>query len=324
MTPRLLAIALLVAAPSLSAQTPDKSVAERIADDFITLFGSHPGFRINHAKGIVVTGLFVPSPGATSLSRAPQLTGTTPVIVRFSNATGIPTIPDNDPNAAPRGIAIRFSLRGGAFTDIVAFSHNGFVVGTGEEFVAFLDALIATTPSSPHPTPIEAFLGGHPHALKFATDPKPIPASLANETWFGNDALIFVNAKGERQAGRYKIVPVAGPQYLDSAAAAKTAPHYLFHELSRRLVQHPVQLRVLVQLANPGDQTVDASAPWPDDRKLVELGVITLTTVAPDNAALEKQLAFDPIHLCDGIELSDDPLLILRSAVYARSVAHRR
>ena len=83
MTPRLLAIALLVATPSLSAQTPDKSVAERIADDFVTLFGSHPGFRINHAKGIVVTGLFVPSAGATALSRAPQLTGTTPVIVRF-------------------------------------------------------------------------------------------------------------------------------------------------------------------------------------------------------------------------------------------------
>ena len=44
----------------------------------------------------------------------------------------------------------------------------------------------------------------------------------------------------------------------------------------------------------------------------------------PDNAAAEKELAFDPTRLTDGIELSDDPLLILRSRVYAISAAPRR
>jgi catalase len=320
---RLLA-ALLVAAPALSSQTPSKSLPQRIADDFVALFGNHPGYRLNHAKGIIVTGTFTPSPGGGGRRRAPPPTPTTPVVVRFSDGTGIPTIPDNAPNAAPRGIAIRFSLPGGAYTDIVALSHNGFVVGTGEEFADFLEALIGTTPASPHPTPIEAFLGSHPHALKFVTDPKPMPASFATETWFGNNALVLINAKGVRQVGRYKIVPAAGPQYLDSATAAKAPGNYLFDELSTRLVLHPAQLRVLVQLANPGDQTVDGSAPWPDDRKLVELGVITLKAVAPDNAALQVKLAFDPINLTDGIELSDDPLIILRSSVYALSVARRR
>jgi hypothetical protein len=33
--------------------------------------------------------------------------------------------------------------------------------------------------------------------------------------------------------------------------------------------------------------------------------------------------AFNPIFLTEGIELSDDPLVPLRSAVYALSVAHR-
>ena len=91
-----------------------------------------------------------------------------------------------------------------------------------------------------------------------------------------------------------------------------------------RLTKQPVKLRVLVQLANPGDQTIDGSASWPDDRKLVELGVVTLTTVAPDNAALQRTSAFNPIFLTDGIQLSDDPLIPLRSAVYALSVARRR
>jgi catalase len=63
---------------------------------------------------------------------------------------------------------------------------------------------------------------------------------------------------------------------------------------------------------------------WPDDRKKVELGVIAITSVVADSAAAERDLAFDPTRLTDGIELSDDPLPALRSRVYVYSVAGRR
>jgi catalase len=322
MTPRALIAASLIAMPALS-QAPAKSLPQHIADDFITLAGgAHPGYRINHAKGIVLTGTFTPSPGATALSRAPHLSApSTPVIVRFSDPTGVPTIPDKDPHAWPKGIAVRFSLANGAYTDIVSIAHNGFVVGTGEDFAAFLDAVIATKPTSPHPNPVEKFLGTHPRAAKFVTDPHPLPVTFATETYYGNNAFIFVNAQGVKQVGRTRIVPVEGDKWLDSAAAAKTAPNYLFDETPKHL---PFKMKVLVQLANPGDQTNDGSIVWPEDRKLVELGVITVTTVAPNNAELQRSLAFNPIYLCDGIQLSDDPLIPLRSAVYALSVAHRR
>jgi catalase len=46
--------------------------------------------------------------------------------------------------------------------------------------------------------------------------------------------------------------------------------------------------------------------------------------VAPDNEELQRSLTFNPIYLTDGIQLSDDPLVPLRSAVYALSVQHRR
>ena len=62
---------------------------------------------------------------------------------------------------------------------------------------------------------------------------------------------------------------------------------------------------------------------WPDDRKRVTLGTITLTAIAPDNDALQRSLAFSPIYLTDGIQLSDDPFPALRAAVYALSVQHR-
>jgi catalase len=62
---------------------------------------------------------------------------------------------------------------------------------------------------------------------------------------------------------------------------------------------------------------------WPADRKRVELGTIALTAVAPKNEELQRSLTFNPIYLTDGIQLSDDPFVPLRSAVYALSVQHR-
>ena len=73
--------------------------------------GIHTGYRFNHAKGLVVTGTFTAAAGASSVSRAAHLQGgTVPVTVRFSDASGVPNIPDTDPGAVPRGIAIRFGV----------------------------------------------------------------------------------------------------------------------------------------------------------------------------------------------------------------------
>ncbi len=233
-------------------------------------------------------------------------------------------IPDPDGRGSPRGMAIRFALPGGAFTDIVAISHNGFVVGTGEDFLAFLTAVANTKPDSPHPNPIEAFLGAHPRALKFLQDSKPLPVSFATLAYFGNNAFTFVDSAGSKRVGRYQILPAAGIATLDSAAAAKATPNYLFEDLTKRLAKGPVSFRLVAQLANPGDQTNDGSVVWPDNHKTVELGTMSLTTVAPNNDELQRSLTYNPIFLTAGIELSDDPLPVLRASVYALSVAHRR
>ncbi len=314
---------LISVPPGLAAQT--KSLPEQIADVMVQLNGGvHTGYRFAHAKGLVLTGTFTPASGAHSVSRAAHLRGAAvPVTVRLSDGTGVPQIPDNAPPAGPRGMAIRFTLPGGAVTDIVANSHNGFFVGTGEDFLAFLKANAATTPSSPHPSPIEQFLGAHPRALKVITDSKPLPVSFANLAFFGNNAFVFVDSAGTKRAGRYQIIPVAGLANLDSAAAAKTSANYLFDDLHSRIAKGPIKYRLFVQLANPGDPTSDGSVVWPDDRKRVELGTLSLTAIAPNNDELQRSLAFTPILLTDGIQLSDDPFPALRAAVYVLSVQHR-
>jgi catalase len=155
-------------------------------------------------------------------------------------------------------------------------------------------------------------------------DPKPAPVSFATESFYSNNAFTFINKDGVKQMGRYQILPAGGPQYLDDAAAKSKAPNYLSEELKARLTDAPAKFRLVLQLAAPGDRTDDSTIVWPADRKTVELGTIALTAVAPDSSIAEKALAFDPIRLTDGIELSDDPLPTLRSLVYALSVAHRR
>jgi catalase len=221
-------------------------------------------------------------------------------------------------------MAIRFALPRGGFTDIVANSHNGFFVGTAEDFLAFLKAIAATTPTSPHPSPIEQFLASHPRARKVITDSKPLPVSFATLDFYGNNAFVFVDSTGTKRASRYRILPVGGVSHLDSVAASKVTPNYLFDDLRRRVARGPIKYRLLVQLANPGDPTNDGSIVWPSDRKLAELGTLSLTAVAPDNEELQRSLTFNPIYLTDGIQLSDDPFVALRSAVYALSVQHRR
>ena len=112
-----------------SAQEPP--VEEQIVNAFQNLFGKHPGQRVNHAKGIVAEGSFKASPEAAGLTRAVHFQpGTCPVTVRFSNATGIPNIPDGDPNANPHGMAIKFRLPDGSDTDMVINSLHFFPVAT--------------------------------------------------------------------------------------------------------------------------------------------------------------------------------------------------
>lgn len=61
------------------------------------LNGSHPGFRLAHGKGILLSGVFTPSPYGSSLIPATHLRLFTPVSVRFSDHTDVPTVPDNAP-----------------------------------------------------------------------------------------------------------------------------------------------------------------------------------------------------------------------------------
>jgi catalase len=307
--------------------TDEKLIAlsNEILQKFEVLFGAHPGFRPAHAKGILLQGTFTPTAEAATLSRAPHFNRpSTPATVRFSNSTGIPVIPDNDPNADPRGCGIRFHLAERVHTDIVAHSVNSFPARTGQDFMEFLTAITLTDLTHIPGSPLEKYLGSHPAALEFVQIPKPPPSSFARETYFGLTAMRFLNKDGVGRYGRFRILPVAGVDHLDAAAVAAKAPNYLFEEIEHRIANEPVKLQVVAQMAEDGDSVNDVTSHWPESRKLLELGQISLTEPILDQAHEQKQIIFDPIPRVDGIDPSDDPLLELRAAIYLLSGRRRR
>jgi catalase len=288
--------------------------------------GVHPGFRPAHAKGILLRGTFTPSPHAASLTRAPHLhRNSTPVTARFSNFAGIPTVADNDPQGAgPRGFAVRFHLGAHVHTDIIGHSVDNFPVRTAEGLVEFLNALIATDPAGPHPNAIERFLGAHPAASAFVQTPKPIPTSFARESFFAVSAFKFTNADGVSRYGRYRVLPVAGNEYLAEAEAAARSPDFLFDEIKERVAKEPVRFRVTVQLAEDGDTIDDATVRWPEERAQIAFGEIGLREIATDNAGEQQHIIFDPIPRVDSIEASADPLFEPRANIYLMSGRRRR
>jgi catalase len=221
-------------------------------------------------------------------------------------------------------MAVRFHLPGGRSTDIVANAFNGFAVANGEDFLAFLKAVAASGKDAPKPTPVEKFLASHPKAMKVVTAPKPVPVSFATEPYFSVNAFQFTNAEGKSRLGRYQLHPEAGAKFLSAEEADKKPANFLIDELGERLTSGPAKFRIVVQLAGEGDKVDDATEVWPDDRPAVDLGVLSITGKVADNDAAQRALAFDPLHLADGIEASDDPLLEVRSAAYAVSRRRRR
>jgi len=319
---------IVVAAAILGAVVPaaradDVSVPEQIVNGMNKVWGSHAGFRANHAKGVVVEGSFTPTPAAAALSKATIFAGAAvPITVRFSDATGVPNLPDGNPYANPHGMAIKFHVADGSEVDVVTNSLKFFPVATGEDFRDLLAAIAASTPDSPHPNTLEQFVSTHP-AVAAATGTVATPTSLARENYFGINAFVFADKAGKHQAFRFRILPAEGVQHMSAEDAGKQAPDFLMAELPARLAKQSVVFHLFAQLANPGDPTNDATKPWPDDRKTVEMGTITLTKAVADSASAEKALLFLPTNLQDGVEESDDPLIDVRTQAYAVSFSRR-
>ena len=311
---------LLIAAATTEAGNPAPETGKQLVQDLHTAFGEHHA-RAVHAKGIILEGQFEPSAAAKTLSRAMLFDHATPVTVRFSNFTGFPDIPDNDPGANPRGMAIRFGARDAPLLDIVTHNFDGFPTRTATEFGALLRAIGTSGPGVAAPTPLDRFLDTHPRAKTFLTTQHPAPISYGTTAYFGVNAVRFTDRRGRVRPVRYRFMPAAGEQYF--GAKSGPTPDYLQPEIAKRVAAGPVRFEWYAQLGEPGDLLDDPSIAWPASRKLVKLGTITIDRLAANTIAADRSLTFSPGRMPDGITPAD-PMLGVRAEAYPVSFQERQ
>jgi len=304
--------------------TPRPVIAQLVAT-MRALAGAHPGFRPVHAKGLVCAGTFRGTREARGISRALHLQGQAiPTLVRFSNAHGDPEVHDGLAN--PRALAVKWQLPEHQQADILANSIEGFPARTPEDLLAFLQAQLPDpVTGQPVPEALPRFLSSHPAARAFLERlrQKPVPASYGQASYHGEHAFLFTAADGSGRYGRYHWRPEAGEAYLAPDEARQRSANFLREELESRLRNGPVAFRLLLQVAAESDPTDDVTALWPADRSLVDLGRLEVTAISPTSAADERRLVFDPTNLTDGITLSADPMLLVRSTAYSISYDER-
>jgi catalase len=320
-----LAVAIAGSSLPASAQTSQtKATSAEMVGALHAAFGQHPNARAVHAKGLFFKGTFTPAPGAQALSAAPHLQNLSlNVIVRFSDFTGIPNISDTIGASNPRGIAIKFKMANGKSTDIIAHSFNGFPVATTDEFREFLLDISKSGPDATHPNAIEQFLGTHPIAKTFVTTQKPPSVSYGTLAYFGVNAFKFINNKGNAAYIRYQIIPEAGEQFLTTEQFKKSGDNYLSTEIKARVAKGPVKFKLYAQVAEDGDVTDNPSIAWPDQRKIILLGTISVKHLADNSLAEDKALIFNPGNLPKGIEIAD-PMVADRAKLYPVSVKERQ
>ena len=120
------------------------------------------------------------------------------------------------------------------------------------------------------------------------------------------------------------ILPEAGNEHLDAEQAAAKSANFLFDDLNERLAAGTINFRIVVQIAEAGDEVANATVHWPASRPEIEFRTISLTARVDDADPEIRKIIFDPIPRVDGIDPSADPLIAVRSAIYLLSGRRRR
>ena len=329
----LTAVAVSAAASSLlmtnmaSAQTsaPAQVSPVTFVDQFESTFGKFEGYRRSGAKGICATGEFTGSADARALSTTSAFSGKpVPVVARFSVGGANPKVADN--GKSQRNMALQFDLPGGEQWLMGNINAPVFGAATPAQFLGRLTSLQPDpTTKLADPAKVKAFADANPEVLLqgkyFAS--QPVPASFGAVTYWGVHAYAFVNAKGDKQYGKWIFEPVGGVQGLSDDEAKAKGASFLFDDLRQRVKDGKVAFNFNMELAQPGDTLDSATTVLPEGRKKVNLGMLKITSVSEDASGACLTINYKPMVMPKGIEPSADPMLAARAAPYAVSLGRR-
>jgi catalase len=299
--------------------SPHRLTPAKLVDALAPPTGAALGRRRNHVKGICFTGIFESNGAGSELSQAQVFArGQYPVLGRFNLGTADLNAPDA--TVRVRGLGLQISTPDGQEWRSAMIDPPFFPVATPQ---AFYGLLLAS--ASKDPNVMKMFVTEHPEFAAFGEWAKSAPwtASYAEERFNSLNAFVFVDNSGAEHAVRWSLLPAAQAVAVTPDDLAKRGADFLEQEIVQRVATGPQHWAMVVTVANPGDPTADPSKKWPDDRRTIEVGTLTVQHVEAELNGPCRDINFDPTVLPGGIRTSDDPFPAARSAAYAVSYDRR-
>jgi catalase len=297
--------------------SPGRLTPAKVVDAFsLETGGEAPlGHRRNHAKGICFTGVFEANGAGSALSYAQVFTrGQYAALGRFN--LGTPNPDAADATVRVRGMGLQISTPDGQDWRSAMINPPVFAVSTPQ---GFYELLLAS--ASKDPDAMKTFAAAHPEFAPFGVwaTSGPWTGSYAEERYNGLNSFVFTDGSGEEKTVRWSLLPAAPPVAVSPDDRAKWGTDFLEQEITERVRGGPQHWTMVVIVANPGDPTADPSKSWPEDRRTVDVGTLTVQKIEPERDGPCRDINFDPAVLPSGMRTSDDPFPAARSSAYAKS-----
>jgi catalase len=299
--------------------------------------------RVVHARGVTAFGYFE-SYGAwgdepiSRYTRAKLFQGRgkrTDIALRFSTVIG--SRDSSECARDPRGFAVKFYTEDGNW-DLVG---NNLAVFFIRDAIKFPDVIHALKPDPvtfrQEPNRIFDFMSQTPecmHMLVNLFSPRGIPADYRHQQGFGVNTYKWVNDVGETVLVKYTWMPKQGVRSMTEADAANIqaqetghATRDLHEAIDRG--EYP-EWELLVQMMTDEEHPeldfdpLDDTKTWPEqDFPPKAVGRIVLNRNVSNNFAENEQISFGTGVLVDGLDFSDDKMLVGRTFSYSDTQRYR-
>ncbi|MET9066654.1 catalase [Streptosporangium sandarakinum] len=299
--------------------------------------------RVVHARGTTAYGFFEaygklgdePISRFTRAKLFQEAGKRTDVAVRFSTVIG-----GRDSSEAardPRGFAVKFYTEDGNW-DLVG---NNLAVFFIRDAIKFPDVIHALKPDPvtfrQEPNRIFDFMSQTPesmHMLVNLFSPRGIPADYRHMQGFGVNTYKWVNAEGVTYLVKYHWMPKQGVRSMTAADAAAVQAGELGHATkdlrdSIDRGEFP-EWELLVQIMSDDEHPeldfdpLDDTKVWPENEfPALPVGRMVLNRNVQNNFAENEQISFGTGVLVDGLDFSDDKMLVGRTFSYSDTQRHR-
>jgi len=299
--------------------------------------------RVVHARGFTAYGEFEaygtwgdePISKYTRAKLFQQRGKRTDVAVRFSTVAG-----GRDSSEAardPRGFAVKFYTEDGNW-DLVGNNLGVFFIRDAIKFPDFIHS------QKPDPVTFRQepwrqldFISQSPesmHMVMLVYSPRGIPASYRHQQGFGVNTYKWVNAAGETVLVKYHWIPRQGVRSWTAADAAAVQAEDLgahskdLYEAIERgeYPQWELQVQMMSDDEHPelDFDPLDDTKVWPEDQFPPKpVGMMTLNRNVSNVFAENEQIAFGTGVLVDGLDFSDDKMLVGRTFSYSDTQRYR-